>query len=387
MGATSSIGLAVTAHNNTARCRAVFTNVALTLGSGPALTATRVYGQAGSFITATTNNGGVSATSLDYPQNVTSDSSGNLYVADSGNNRVLDYPAGTTTATRVYGQAGSFTSNTVNNGGISATSLDEPTGVALDSSGNLYVVDTGNNRVLYYPAGSTTATRVYGQAGSFTSNTVNNGGISATSLDGPWEGVALDSSGNLYVADFGNERVLYYPAGTTTATRVYGQAGSFTTATTGITATSLDEPAGVALDSSGNLYIADYANSRVLYYPAGTTTATRVYGQAGSFTTATSNTGGISATSLDDPWGIAVDSSNNLYVVDYANSRVLSYPAGSTTATRVYGQLGSFTSNTANNGGISATSLDYPYGVAADSSGNLYVADYSNNRVLEYQST
>ena len=98
---------------------------------------------------------------------------------------MLFYPAGSTTATRVYGQGGSFTTNTPNNGGISANSLDQPYGVALDSSGNLYVADYANNRVLFYPAGSTTATRVYGQDGSFTTNTANNGGVSANSLDEP----------------------------------------------------------------------------------------------------------------------------------------------------------------------------------------------------------
>ena len=103
-------------------------------------------------------------------------------MADFVNNRVLFYPAGSTTATRVYGQLGSFTTNTVNKGGISADSLCFPFGVALDSSDNLYVTDFGNNRVLFYPAGSTTATRVYGQLGSFTTNTANTGGISADSL-------------------------------------------------------------------------------------------------------------------------------------------------------------------------------------------------------------
>ena len=76
---------------------------------------------------------------------------------------MLFYPSGSTTATRVYGQLGSFTTNTPNNGGVSANSFCDPLGVALDSSGNLYVADYGNNRVLFYPAGSTTATRVYGQ--------------------------------------------------------------------------------------------------------------------------------------------------------------------------------------------------------------------------------
>ncbi|MGA2688858.1 MAG: hypothetical protein ABSE85_12395, partial [Candidatus Korobacteraceae bacterium] len=138
--------------------------------------------------------------------------------------------AQSTTADVVYGQLGSFTTNTQNNGGVSANSLNSPQVIALDSSGNLYVTDTANSRVLFYPSGSTTATRVYGQGGSFTTNTGNKGGISANSLDEPI-GVALDSSGNLYVADYGNNRVLFYPAGSTTATRVYGQGGSFTTNT------------------------------------------------------------------------------------------------------------------------------------------------------------
>ena len=355
----------------------------------PPTTADVVYGQLGSFTTNTANNGGISANSLHDPDGLASDSSGNLYVSDQQNSRVLFYPAGSTTATRVYGQGGSFTTGNGNKGGISANSLNGPYGIALDSNGNLYVADYGNNRVLFYPAGSTTATRVYGQGGSFTTNTTNNGGISANSLDLP-TAVALDSSGNLYVADQYNNRVLFYPSGSTTATRVYGQGGSFSTGGAnkgGISANSLAFPTGLAVDSSGNLYVADGNNSRVLFYLSGSTTATGVYGQLGSFTTGTANLGGVSATSLENPAGLALDSSGNLYVADAYNNRALFYFSGSTTATRVYGQLGSFTTNTANNGGISANSLDQPWAVALDSSGNFYLSDLLNQRVLLYPPT
>src|SRR5690349_5972737 len=87
-----------------------------------------------------------------------------------------------TTARVVYGQLGSFTTAVANNGGISADSLSNPGGFALDADGDVYVTDNGNHRVLVYPTGSTTATRVYGQGGSFTSGLVNNGGRSADSL-------------------------------------------------------------------------------------------------------------------------------------------------------------------------------------------------------------
>jgi sugar lactone lactonase YvrE len=352
------------------------------------ITAGAVYGQGGSFTTGTANNGGVSANSLSALAGLAFDPSGNLYVADASNNRVLFYPAGSTTATRVYGQNGSFTSNTQNNGGVSANSLWEPLAVALDGGGNLYVADDNNSRVLFFPAGSTTATRVYGQSGSFTSNTQNNGGVSANSLWGP-SAVALDGGGNLYVADNVNSRVLFYPSGSTTATRVYGQNGSFTTGTAnngGVSANSLNQPTGLALDSSGDLYVADNLNNRVLFYPYNSTTATQVYGQGGSFTSNLANNGGVSANSLNSPLALTVDSSGDLYIADRPNNRVLFYPFGGTTATRVYGQGASFTGATANNGGISANSLNEPIGVALDPSGNLYVSDWLNGRVLEYGS-
>ena len=350
------------------------------------ITAGVVYGQGGRFTSNAANYGGVSASSLSNTQGMVVDNNGNLYVSDGGNNRVLLYPAGSTTATRVYGQNGSFTDNAANNGGVSANSLSNPQGIAIDSSGNLYVADQNNNRVLFYPAGSTTATRVYGQNGSFTTNSANSNGVSATTLAQPF-GLALDNGGSLYVTDYLNNRVLFYPSGSTTATQVYGQGGSFTSNNMnngGLSASSLNQPTGVALDSSGDLYVADIYNNRVLFYPYGSTTATEVYGQGGSFSSNAANNGGVTASSLNNPMTIALDSSGDLYVVDRSNNRVLFYPFGSTAATRVYGQANDFTASSSNNGGLSANSLSQPWAVALDASGNLYVTDYSNNRVLEY---
>jgi len=352
----------------------------------PSTTATVVYGQLGSFTTNTANNGGISADSLDGNYGVVRDATGGLYVSDYNNNRVLHYPAGSTIADRVYGQGGSFTTNTQNNGGISANSLWGPRLMATDSDGGLYVADYRNSRVLHYPAGSTTADRVYGQGGIFTTGTVNKGGISANSLAGPTS-VAVDSDGGLYVGDLVNFRVLHYPAGSTTADRVYGQGGSFITMTPnkgGISANSLAQTQGLAVDSAGGLYVGDLTNNRVLHYPAGSTTADRVYGQGGIFTTNTPNNGGISANSLNGVGGVVVDSTGGLYVSDIGNHRILHYPAGSTTADWVSGQGGSFTTRTQNNEGISANSLYLPRQIVLDSDGGLYVADTNNNRALYY---
>lgn len=350
-------------------------------------TAIRVYGQLGSFTSAAVNNGGINADSLYGAIGVAIDSTGNTYIGDNTNNRILFYPVGSTTATKVYGQLGNFTTNAANNGGISADSLNAPYHILVDASDNLYIADANNNRVLFYPAGSTTATRVYGQLGSFATNTVNNGGsVTANGLNAP-RGLALDSSNNLYIADASNNRVLFYASGSTTPSRVYGQLGSFTVNTAnngGVTANSLSAPNAVILDSNGNLYVADTNNNRVLVYPSGNTTASNVYGQAGSFISGILNNGGTSANSLFIPRAFAMDLNNNLYVCDCSNNRVLYYPAGSTTATRVYGQFGDFTQGAINNGGVSADSLSGPRGLWIDPNGNLFVSEFGNNRTLMY---
>ncbi|MEI7557099.1 MAG: hypothetical protein WCK19_17635, partial [Chloroflexota bacterium] len=137
------------------------------------------------------------------------------------------------TADKVWGQGGVFNTNNAPTP-PSATSLNGSYGVAVAADGGIYIADNANNRVLYYPATNGipdfTATRVYGQGGDFTTGTNNKGTRTAISLYGP-RGIALASDGGLYVADRDNNRVLYYSAGSTTATRVYGQGGDFTTGT------------------------------------------------------------------------------------------------------------------------------------------------------------
>jgi len=332
--------------------------------------ATRVYGQAD----FDSGGVGVTATSLNNPNGCASTSTG-FYAVDRNNNRVLFYEPNTTTASRVYGQGGSFMSNAINNGGRSANSLSAPEGICADANG-IYIVDTGNNRVLYYEGASTTASRVYGQLGNFTTGTMNVDGVSANGLQTP---AACASDGNgVYIADYDNYRVLYFAGTSTTASRVYGQFGSFTTnidTNGGISADSLSSALGLFWDGSG-LYVSD-GNHRVLYFPGSSTTASRVYGQP-DFMSGTPNNPTISANTLRTPAGVFVNR-EGLYITDADNNRVLFYPGTSTTATRVYGQP-NFTSSTA---GLSATGLNQPFGMCGDDTG-VYVVDSAHNRILFY---
>jgi sugar lactone lactonase YvrE len=412
------------------------------------------------FLSSSQNNGGISASSLNQPTGLAVDGSGNLFVADSNNARVLEFsnpftacgsfPCVGGPASAVFGQCGNFNTNGINGCGTSTPTADNlggsGGGVWLDSSGNLFIADTSRNRVLEYLApfsggthsgtpgfsGDTTADVVFGQSGSFSGQTCNQGSTpTADTLCTPTGG-SLDSGGNLYVADFQNNRVLEYLgpftggthsgtpgfSGDTTADVVFGQGGSFTTSSGATTVSTLSEPVSVVVDSSSNVYIADFHNNRILEFnaPVGSTpSANLVFGQSGSFTTAncheddsSQNQPRPTADTLCSPEGIALDTNGDLFVVD-GGERALRFDdplaagggtpgtpgsAGDTTADAVLGQ-GNFNHASPNfidasgigNTGCCGTDGFNGGGVAVDEQStphHLYVADLFNSRVLAW---
>ena len=331
---------------------------------------------------------GTTASTLYIPEGIAFDSHGNLWVADSDNSRILEFKPPFYTgesASIVIGQT-SFTSGSF---GTTASTLNSPEGIAFDSAGNLWVADSGNNRVLEFSAGNLItngfATNVIGQT-SFTSGSF---GTTANTLNSP-VGIAFDSAGNLWVADSGNNRILEFTANNlitgASATNVIGQT-SFNLGSSGTTANTLHYPEGIAFGSAGNLWVADLGNNRVLEFSANNlitgASATNVIGQT-SFNLGSS---GTTANTLYSPKGIAFDSAGNLWVADSGNNRVLEFSAGNlitgASATNVIGQ----TSFTSGSFGTTANTLNSPVGIAFDSAGNLWVADVENNRVIEFTNT
>jgi uncharacterized protein (TIGR03437 family) len=345
---------------------------------------------------------GIGAKGLNQPLGLAVDpTTGNLYVADYGDNRVVRFSSPFTNPTviqpdAVYGQS---TFNTTA-AGLSSTAMSSPRAVACDAAGNLWVADTGNDRILRFSAATLNsqapiaADTVIGQNSFVTGSADEGSTVSATGLDTP-SGLAFDAQGNLYVADYNNTRVLRFPAplGPTyknpAANGVWGEA-NLTTRGVALapSATSMAGPAGLALDNSGNLYVSVPADNRVLVFPTGTAAgaaASNVFGQS-SYTSNTANAGVsplASASSLSAPNGVAIDPSGNVIVADTGNNRVLKFPAGAKTATSVWGQT-DFTSNGVNR--IKPSSIDYPFKMAVDYSSGapfpLYVSDTANNRIL-----
>ncbi|MCW7468809.1 NHL repeat-containing protein [Leptospira kanakyensis] len=356
---------------------------------------TMVYGQYGSFTCSVGYNNGscvggsVSNQNLSFPYGVANDSFGGTYI--SGVNRIQYYPPNSTASTIVYGQYGNFNCDAVNiisgtctASTTSAGSLSTPRGITIDRENGLYTVDLGNQRILYYPYNNTTPTRVYGQPGYTTSGT----GTSETTFSNP-RAVALAPDGGLYTAESSNNRVLYFPPGSTTATRVYGQ-DNFSSVLSGTSETRLNGPFGLVVDSAGGLYVADSTNNRVLYFPVGSTTASRVYGQ----TSFSGLTPGSASSNLNGPTWLALDQSENLYVSDSTNNRVFVFQKSTNTsghvAVAVFGQHNNLNCAVQNNTGgctggtVNALGLFAPAGISFNEQGQLYISDQTNNRVLIY---
>jgi hypothetical protein len=293
------------------------------------------------------------------------------------------------TATHSHGQATytpyTFTTLAGNNGNGSADGTNsaarfaQPKGAAVDPNGNVYVADTVNHTIREMrPVGTNwVVTTLAGLAGSLGSA---DGTGSAARFNNPG-GVAVDSSGNLYVADAGNSTIREItPVGTNwVVTTLAGLAGSPGSADGTNSAAQFNQPYGLEVDSAGNVYVADTYNDTIRKVTlVGTNWVVTTLAGLGSVTGSADGTG--SAARFNHPFGVAVDSAGNLYVADSWNSTIRKVTLVGTNwvVTTLAGLAGSFGSN---DGTGSAARFDYPIEVAVDSATNLYVGDWGNSTI------
>jgi len=305
--------------------------------------------------------------SVYYPEGVAVDGSGNVYVADTSANKIRKItPTGAVTTLAGGGGSGGNWSGSEDGAGTAA-SFNNPTGVALDSIGNVYVADRSNHKIRKITATGVVTTL----AGTGTQGSTDGTGT-ATSFNSP-SGVAVDSSGNVYVADSGNHRIRKIsPSGAVTTLAGSGTIGS---ADGQGTSASFWGPVGVAIDSSGNIYVAEEFNSKIRKITAGGVVTTL----AGSGSFASVNGAGNVA-SFWFPTGVSVDSSGNVYVADAGSNKIRKITAAGVVSTLAGNPLNGNWSGS-EDGAVTAASFDQPKGVAVDSSGNVYVADSGNNRI------
>jgi len=323
----------------------------------PAGVVTTLAGAAGQIGSA---DGTGSAARFNLPSGIAVDGAGNIYVGDTHNDTIRKItPAGVVTT--LAGTAGQYGSA---DGTGSAATFWNPFGVAVDSAGNVYVADSGNNTIREVtPAG--VVTTLFNVGGIFS---VGNLGQSTGPLDGA-PSVAVDSAGNIYVAGTPYDAVLKYTRAGVLTMQV--GSGKFGYADGPASTAEFDIPAAVALDSAGNIIVADsLANTIRMVTPTGVVTTL-----AGAEPGSADGAGSDARFYL--PIGLVMDSAGNVYVADTNNSTIRKItPAGvTTTLAGAAGQNGSA------DGTGSAARFSNPYGIAVDSTGNVYVADSNNSTI------
>jgi len=344
--------------------------VSAVVADAPAYAAQRIITTiAGTGTTGYGGDGGPAlAAQMDDPSGIAVDSSGNLYLADYGNDRVRKITASTGIIDTIAGTGtGGFSGD---DGLATAAQVNDPTDVAVDSAGNVYIADCSNHRVRKITASTGNITTIAGTgAGGFSGD---DGLATAAQLNCP-NGLGLDSSGNLYIADYYNHRIRKITAATGNITTIAGTGvGGFSGDDGLATAAQLNEPLDVVIDSSGNAYISDYNNNRIRKVTAATGNITTI---AGDGSNAFSGDGGlaVNAALSDEPGFLAVDSANNLYIPDYDNARVRKITASTGIIDTIAGTGAN--ASTGDGGPATAADVDGPWAVAVRGT-TVFILDY-----------
>ncbi len=313
------------------------------------------------------DGGDATKAGLIAPVAVAVDSSGNLFIVENGDSRIRKVDTknviSTVAGTGVAGFAGDGST-------ADKAQLNSPTGVAVDSSGNIYVADSLNLRIRKISSGNMSTVAGNGVL----SYSGDGGAATAAQLLAP-EGVAVDASGNLYVSDTGNNVVRRVGSNGTITTWAGNRSAGFGGDGGAATSAQLNAPLGLAVDTAGNLYIADSGNARVRRVTAAGSIST----VAGNGTAGFGGDGGAaSAANLNTPSDVAVDATGNLYIADLSNNRVRKVTPAGTISTVAGNGNGGYDGD----GGPAVNArLRLPRAVAVDAAGNLYIAD-SGNRVV-----
>lgn len=308
-------------------------------------------------------DGNQGAARFNFPSGVAPDNQGNLYVADFANHtiRKINSAGDVTTFAGVAGVTGT------NDGTGTAARFDNPTSLAIDGSGNIYVADTFNHAIRKITSAGVVTT-LAGKPG--TSGTNDGNGLEAR-FNSPFC-LAVDGSGNVYVSDTGNQTIRKITPGGDVST-LAGTAGiSGTNNGTGSDA-RFSAPEGIAVDSAGNVFVVDALNSTIRKITPGGAVTT--FAGAPGVTGSADGVG--AAARFNVPFGLAIDANDNLYVADRVNETIRKITPGGTVTTLA----GSPLIDGATDGTGRDANFRSPEGIAVDSQGNVYVADASNHSI------
>lgn len=359
--------------SGTGACTITMTSAATVNATFAPVPTGQIITLAGNGIAGFSGDGGAATSAeLHSPGGVAVDTAGNIYVADPGNNRIRKITASTGVISTV---AGNGTAGFSGDGGAATSAeLNTPVGVAVDTGGNIYIADEFNNRIRKVTLTTGIISTV---AGNGTPGFSGDGGPATSASVKLPRGVSVDASGDIYIADTNHSRIRKVTVSTGIINTVAGS-GLQGYAGDGGAATSagLCSPSGVVVDAAGNFYIADTCNNRIRKVTASTGIISTV---AGNGTAGYSgDAGAATSAELSGPLGVAVDSAGNIYIADRTNNRVREVAVSTGIISTV---AGNGIAGYSGDGGMAASAeLNSPGGVTVDSAGNIYIADTTNNR-------
>lgn len=307
--------------------------------------------------------------SMSEPEGVAVDATGNIFIVDEDNNVIRKV----NTSGIISTVAGTGTIGYTGNGGLATlATLNSPASIAIDRKGNLFIADTWNNAIRKVDTAGIITTVAGNGLGGYGGD---NGQATQANLNLP-EGIAVDVQGNLYICDSGNNRVRKVNTSgvitTIAGTGAAGYGGDNAAATSAV----LNYPSGIAYDTaSGNIYVADETNNRIRKIDVSGVITTF----AGTGTAGYGGDGGLaSAATINAAEGVAIDTAGNVYISDSGNSRVRKVAPNGI----IHAYAGSGVAGFSGDGGAAlAAQLFTPKGIATDITGNIFIAEYFNSRV------
>jgi sugar lactone lactonase YvrE len=298
------------------------------------------------------NGAGAGADQLYLPVDVAVDDSGNVYVADAGNNRIQKWGPGAKSGITVAGGNGI---------GSAANQLNQPIRVVVDGNGYIYISDAGNSRIQKWAPGAEEGVTILDGH-----QPIGGGKIQSASNQFAYpSGLVIDKNDNIFLTDYGNNRIQKWTTDASFGITVAGDSTGFA----GSDENKLYGPGGIALDSNGQLFVADILNNRIQKWVTGSPTGATVAGSS-------IGDSGTGDKQLNRPYAVFIDRKGNLFVADGNNNRIQKWTAGDSTGRTVAG---------GGDPGSAPGQLNTPTGVFVDNNGRIFIADRNNNRIQEWR--